>query len=440
MGLSPKMDSAAAGGFSTAGVALIQTVLAAHPGGLSDQSRQDSPAVIQQEAYTSQAHLVAKMEMTEHDTPSQQSPLHHKLLATGDLGQPRKLPLTGTDKKYPLMKQRGFYSDILSPGSLDQIGEVCRGPCMNQDLLRQADLDQFTPNVRTFEIPEDIKEYLEQQCIGSTTQRLTQTDFPLQAYEPKVQVPFLVLPGQCPRKIEIERRKRLYLSLDIEQLLAHEGIDSNALMPRHPDPHNPQTIEQGHDPLFPVYLPLKVFDNEEFDCRTPSEWINMGVEPGSQDRKPVPGKALLPTDDILGHEDPKSPKLKYEWCSVGVLDYDKEKKLYLVHKTDQNGLVRDETGKRILNGGVTAEGRPPLLTCQYWVPRIQLLFCAEDPRVFTQRVVQANGLRKNTEALLLYHLYVDCMPSEGRQLISEQSLSKIRQWAMSTPRMRKGPS
>ncbi|XP_032177365.1 dynein heavy chain 1, axonemal isoform X1 [Mustela erminea] len=366
------------------------------------------------------------------------SPLSPPTLS--DLGQPRKLPLTGTDKKYPLMKQRGFYSDILSPGSLDQIGEVCRGPCMSQDLLRQADLDQFTPNVRTFEIPEDFDDYLEQQHIGSTTQMLTQTDFPPQAYEPKVQVPFLVLPGQCPRKIEIERRKRLYLSLDINQLLANEGIDSNMLMPRHPDPQNPQTIEQGHDPLFPVYLPLKVFDNEEFDCRTPSEWINMGLEPGSQVRKPVPGKALLPTDDILGHEDPKSPKLKYEWCSVGVLDYDKEKKLYLVHKTDQNGLVRDESGKPILNGGVTAEGRPPLLTCQYWVPRIQLLFCAEDPHVFTQRVVQANALRKNTEALLLYNLYVDCMPSEGHQLISEQSLSKIKQWAMSTPRMRKGPS
>ena len=39
-----------------------------------------------------------------------------------DLGQPRKLPLTGSDKKYPLMKQRGFYSDILSPGSLDKLG------------------------------------------------------------------------------------------------------------------------------------------------------------------------------------------------------------------------------------------------------------------------------------------------------------------------------
>uniref|UniRef100_G3TQL9 Dynein axonemal heavy chain 1 n=1 Tax=Loxodonta africana TaxID=9785 RepID=G3TQL9_LOXAF len=466
-----------------------------------------------------------------------------------DLGQPRKSPLTGANKKYPLMKQRGFYSDILSPGTLDQLGNVCCGPYVHQDLLRQADLDKFTPKgqcplgvaVQTFKLPEDFQHHMEQQYIGSTTQLLTQSDFPLQAYEPKVQVPFQVLPGQRPRKTEIERRKRQYLSLDIEQLLAEEGIDSNKLMPRHPDPQHPQTIKQGRDPLFPIYLPLKVFDNEEFDCRTPQEWINMGLEPGSQDRKPVPGKALLPTDDLLGHgqraghtqetfkqclrgliqvphpstqksallqfgfnyknnltqlfpdppflvikqkvwgcfnlkctdhqpaprcfcvqpfpraspwavgtgsvsardhlfsEDPKSQKLKYEWCKVGVLDYNEETKLYLVHKTNENGLVRDEMGRPIRNGGVTAEGRPPLLACQYWVPRIQLLFCAEDPCVFTQRVVQANALRKSTEALLLYNLYVDCMPSEGERLISEQSLSKIKQWAMSTPRIRKGP-
>lgn len=61
------------------------------------------------------------------------------------------------------------------------------------------------PTVRTFEVPEDFEERLEHQHIGCTTKLLTQTDFPLQAYEPKVQVPYLVLPGQCPRKIEIER-------------------------------------------------------------------------------------------------------------------------------------------------------------------------------------------------------------------------------------------
>uniref|UniRef100_A0A8C5KDU7 Dynein axonemal heavy chain 1 n=1 Tax=Jaculus jaculus TaxID=51337 RepID=A0A8C5KDU7_JACJA len=356
-----------------------------------------------------------------------------------DVGQPQKSFLTGPEKKYPQIKQRGFYSDILSPGTLDQLGNVCRGPCTTRNLMRQADLNKFTPKVETFKIPEDFQEHVQQQCIGSTTKQLSQTDFPLQAYEPKVQVPFQVLPGQCPRKTEIERRKRQYLSLDIEELLANEGIDSNKLMPRHPDLKHPQTIEQGHDPLFPIYLPLKVFDNEDFDCRTPREWLNMGLEPGSQNRKPVPGKALLPTDDFLGHEDPKSPELDYKWCEVGVLDYDEEKKLYLVHKTDKRGLVRDEMGMPILSGGATTQERPPLLFFQYWVPRIQLLFCAEDPRVFTQRVVQATALRKNTEALLLYNLYVDCMPSEGQQLISEQSLNRIKQWALSTPRMRRGP-
>lgn len=55
-------------------------------------------------------------------------------------------------------------------------------------------------------------------------------------------------------------------------------------------------------------------------------------------------------------EDPKSRELKYKWCCVGVLDYDQDKKLYLVHKTDENGLVRDEMGQPIVNGGVTAEG------------------------------------------------------------------------------------
>lgn len=53
--------------------------------------------------------------------------------------------------------------------------------------------------------------------------------------------------------------------------------------------------------------PQQVFDNEEFDCRTPTDWLRLGYEPGSCDRKPVPGKALLPSNDgtakckVLGH-------------------------------------------------------------------------------------------------------------------------------------------
>ncbi|GCC39581.1 hypothetical protein chiPu_0023847, partial [Chiloscyllium punctatum] len=44
-----------------------------------------------------------------------------------------------------------------------------------------------------------------------------------------------------------------------------------------------------------------VFDDEEFECRTPEEWLQLGYEERSNVRKPIPGKALLPKDDKLGH-------------------------------------------------------------------------------------------------------------------------------------------
>lgn len=59
--------------------------------------------------------------------------------------------------------------------------------------------------VSTFNTPENIGLILDNQQIGPTTQIIKESDFPLQSYKPKVQIPFEVLPGQCPRKIAIER-------------------------------------------------------------------------------------------------------------------------------------------------------------------------------------------------------------------------------------------
>jgi len=87
-----------------------------------------------------------------------------------------------------------------------------------------------------------------------------------------------------------------------KQRLAHllhlEGIDSSKLMPKHmPKDHKVQ-LNKSPDPApFPAFLPLEIFDNNEYDCRTPQEWLDLGVETGSDQRKPVPGKALLPTED-----------------------------------------------------------------------------------------------------------------------------------------------
>lgn len=46
---------------------------------------------------------------------------------------------------------------------------------------------------------------------------------------------------------------------------------------------------------------IKLFDNEEYDCRTPEDWLALGNAEGSPDRKPIPGKALLPTDDEIAN-------------------------------------------------------------------------------------------------------------------------------------------
>ena len=45
--------------------------------------------------------------------------------------------------------------------------------------------------------------------------------------------------------------------------------------------------------------------------------------------------------------------------------------------------------------------------------------------MFTRRVADAFRLRKNTEALVRYNLYVDCMPMEGVGELDQASLKRM---------------
>ena len=42
------------------------------------------------------------------------------------------------------------------------------------------------------------------------------------------------------------------------------------------------------------------------------------------------------------------------------------------------------------------------LSSQYWIPRVRLMFAAEDPEIFAKRVADAFRKRRNTESLLRY--------------------------------------
>ncbi|XP_055077981.1 dynein axonemal heavy chain 1 [Periophthalmus magnuspinnatus] len=244
---------------------------------------------------------------------------------------------------------------------------------------------------------------------------------------PKVQLPYETVPGKIPRKLEIERRRREYSQLKIEHLLEENGIDSNNLMPK--------CQESSNDCVSSVspYLPLEIFDNVEFDCRTPEDWLSLGVTEGSSDRKPIPAKALLPTEVSF---DSGALTQEYNWQLVGVLDYNKETSLYLVEKVhlkdlSGNSILSQQQEKTLLTGE-----KPYITEGRYWVPRIRVLFKAEDPRIFVQRIKNAKDLRDNTEALLLYNLCVDCMPiCEGTSLDS-CSLQRIKKYALTTPGLR----
>ena len=48
----------------------------------------------------------------------------------------------------------------------------------------------------------------------------------------------------------------------------------------------------------------------------------------------------------------------------------------------------------------------------------------------------ATPCRQKTEALLRYHLYVDCMPPEGMEELNKESVKRMLSVARSSPRLK----
>ncbi|KAK4887372.1 hypothetical protein RN001_003643 [Aquatica leii] len=148
------------------------------------------------------------------------------------------------------------------------------------------------------------------------------------------------------------------------------------------------------------YLPLELFDNEELDSRTPKNWIQHGIIDGV--RHPIPGEAYLPvcmkptvpdtSVDYLNHV--------YKWVNVAVTDYTPENKLW--HVLTLDGYQRT-----------------------FKVPRIYLMFKAEDPFMFAQRIKEAIELRNETENNIRYEFYLDCMLLTGTPELDEDSLNHV---------------
>lgn len=113
-----------------------------------------------------------------------------------------------------------------------------------------------------------------------------------------------------------------------------------------------------------------MFDNEEYDCRTPQDWLSLGYETEMTSRKPIPAKALLSvlektssgnthtkkgsqsffeflvclSPSLFVETDPSDSPEQFIWHLVGVLDYRTDVGLYKVQRIQHKGKRRDKNG------------------------------------------------------------------------------------------------
>lgn len=91
--------------------------------------------------------------------------------------------------------------------------------------------------------------------------------FPAETFAPKVQMEHNVESKRLPRNVEMERRRRLYRNQSLEEALKNEGISPSNILP--PKIISSLSSKEDKYGLYSKinYLPLEIFDDEEFDCR-----------------------------------------------------------------------------------------------------------------------------------------------------------------------------
>lgn len=114
----------------------------------------------------------------------------------------------------------------------------------------------------------------------------------------------------------------MYAEYDITKLIEDAGISINLLMPSSDIKLKVTPGAKYLDADCDPFLPLEAFDDMEYDCRTPNEWLQLGREADGQ--RPVPGRALLANGLV------KDGVKQHEWKDVGMIAYNARRQLYQV--------------------------------------------------------------------------------------------------------------
>lgn len=180
---------------------------------------------------------------------------------------------------------------------------------------------------------------------------------------------------------------------DINSLLLESGVN-----------YGKYGLDIEHKSGKPSYLPLEIFDDTDFETRTPQGWLDVVADSLTKDgiaRKSV--ARALRFDAGVG---------SFDECLVKNYNKDEERYHVVFLKPSSDGMK-----EAILS-------------------RLHLLFLDENVRMFAQRVAAAHERRRAFEASIRYSLYIDNMPMDEVQPMDGDQINRVLNLTLNTRKMR----
>ncbi|KAL0210647.1 hypothetical protein RCL1_005083 [Eukaryota sp. TZLM3-RCL] len=233
---------------------------------------------------------------------------------------------------------------------------------------------------------------------------------------PKVYAPYVTPSGQVPRRVLIERKRRLFTSQQLEKLLHERGVfynepsqsDLAPFVPPSEDWTSPCVLARflKHHPKIKRYLPLELFDDLLFEERTPEEYVSLSISPKNSQEKYLPVQALRLN----------SASNLYEWVQGKVLS---------------SSLDPSFTYFDVVFNDTSSSQR---------THRLHVYIQGENPFTFADRLAAAHRRRSEAEANVRYNLYIENMPRddfiESCFAFLTKITSSINNFELSSPSMR----
>ncbi|XP_023309976.1 dynein heavy chain 1, axonemal-like [Anoplophora glabripennis] len=304
----------------------------------------------------------------------------------------------GSNKQTTEFPTRGYYAELLADLNYAvKQKKLYIGAHKRTNFLWQIKTEAHAPILRQFVQPER-KAFLAPAERWMTFDEDKHISFPVDTFKPKVQLQHEVEPKTLPRNVAIERRRREYQGQRLKTVLDKRRIELKELLPI----DVLRTLITSKHEISGLYswtpfLPLELFDNEDYDIRTPESWLDHGMIDGV--KYPLPGEALVPNADFQPEYDIPLEDI-YCWVNVAVTDYNFETKMWSVLTLD--GLQRT-----------------------FELPRLRVMFKAEDPANFARRIWEAIVVRFETENKIRYDFFLDCLCLSDTASLSRVQMEKI---------------